>query len=37
MGLALTRRIVEGVHDGQIQLLDRERGGATFEMRLPAA
>ncbi|MDX1568507.1 MAG: HAMP domain-containing sensor histidine kinase [Longimicrobiales bacterium] len=37
VGLALARRIVEGVHDGQIRLLERKRDGATFEMRLPTA
>lgn len=37
VGLALTRRIVEGVHRGRIELLDGRAGGATFEIRLPAA
>lgn len=37
VGLTLSRRIVEGVHDGRIELLDRREGGATFEMRLPAS
>jgi hypothetical protein len=37
VGLALSRRIVEGVHGGRIQLLDGRTRGATFEIRLPAA
>lgn len=37
VGLALSRRIVEGVHKGRIELLDGRAGGATFEIRLPAA
>jgi signal transduction histidine kinase len=37
VGLALSRRIVEGVHGGRIELLDGRAGGATFEIRLPAA
>lgn len=36
VGLTLTRRIVEDVHDGRIELLDRGEG-ATFELRLPRA
>lgn len=36
VGLALSRRIVEGVHGGRIELLDTRGGGATFEIRLPA-
>ena len=37
VGLALSRRIVEGVHGGRIELLDTRGGGATFQLRLPAA
>jgi signal transduction histidine kinase len=37
VGLALSRRIIEGVHGGRIELLDGRAGGATFEIRLPAA
>jgi signal transduction histidine kinase len=37
VGLALSRRIIEGVHGGRIELLDGHAGGATFEIRLPAA
>jgi signal transduction histidine kinase len=37
VGLALSRRIVEGVHGGRIVLLDGRSGGATFQIRLPAA
>ncbi len=36
VGLALSRRIVEGVHGGRIQLLDGRPEGATFVIRLPA-
>ena len=36
VGLALSRRIVEGVHQGRIALLDEWDGGATFQVRLPA-
>ena len=36
VGLALSRRIVEGVHGGRIALLDGRGGGATFQIRLPA-
>lgn len=36
VGLALSRRIVEGVHRGHIELLDGT-GGATFQVRLPVA
>ena len=35
VGLALSRRIVEGVHDGRIELLDGVEGAA-FQIRLPA-
>ncbi|MBT8335445.1 MAG: HAMP domain-containing histidine kinase [Gemmatimonadetes bacterium] len=37
VGLALSRRIVEGVHRGRIELLDERPWGATFEVRLPRA
>jgi len=37
VGLTLTRRIVEGVHGGELRLLDRRPSGATFEMKLPTA
>lgn len=37
VGLALTRRIVEGVHGGKIELLDRWERGVTFQVRLPRA
>lgn len=37
VGLALTRRIVEGVHRGRIELLEGRPWGATFEIRLPRA
>jgi signal transduction histidine kinase len=36
VGLALSRRIVEGVHRGRIELLDGGEG-ATFQIRLPVA
>jgi signal transduction histidine kinase len=36
VGLALTRRIVEGVHKGRIDLGDEGSGGATFHIRLPS-
>lgn len=36
VGLALSRRIVEGVHDGKIELLESTEG-TTFQIRLPAA
>ena len=36
VGLALTRRIVEGVHKGKIELLETVEG-TTFQIRLPAA
>ena len=36
VGLALSRRIVEGVHGGRIQLLDGRPEGATFVIRIPA-
>ena len=37
VGLALSRRIVEGVHGGRIQLLDTAERGATFLVKLPQA
>lgn len=37
VGLALSRRIVEGVHGGRIQLLDTVEPGATFSVKLPRA
>lgn len=36
VGLALSRRIVEGVHRGRIELLDGQTAGATFLIYLPA-
>lgn len=36
VGLALSRRIVEGVHRGRIELLETGEG-TTFQIRLPAA
>jgi two-component sensor histidine kinase len=36
VGLALSRRIVEGVHKGRIELGDEGSGGATFHIHLPA-
>jgi signal transduction histidine kinase len=37
VGLALARRIVEGLHGGRIELLDGPEGGTTFQVRLPVA
>lgn len=37
VGLALSRRIIEGVHTGRIELLDERPWGATFDIRLPIA
>jgi len=37
VGLTLTRRIVEGVHGGRVELLERRREGATFQVKLPVA
>lgn len=37
VGLTLTRRIVEGVHRGRIELLKRGERGVTFQARLPSA
>jgi len=37
VGLALSRRIVEGVHGGRITLLDTVERGATFSVKLPIA
>ena len=36
VGLALSRRIVEGVHKGKIELLETAEG-TTFQIRLPIA
>jgi signal transduction histidine kinase len=36
VGLALSRRIVEGVHGGRIELLG-DMQGTTFQIRLPVA
>jgi signal transduction histidine kinase len=36
VGLALSRRIVEGVHRGRIELLETQEG-TTFQIRLPVA
>ncbi|MDX1495523.1 MAG: HAMP domain-containing sensor histidine kinase, partial [Longimicrobiales bacterium] len=36
VGLALSRRIVDGVHGGKIELLESVEG-TTFQIRLPAA
>lgn len=35
VGLTLTRRIIEVVHRGRIELLDRGERGVTFQARLP--
>ncbi len=37
VGLALSRRIVEGVHGGRIELLEGPTDGATFVIYLPVA
>lgn len=37
VGLTLTRRIVEGVHGGRLELVDRGERGVTFQARLPRA
>lgn len=37
VGLTLTRRIIEGVHRGKLELLDRGERGVTFQARLPRA
>jgi len=37
VGLALSRRIVEGVHGGRIELLEGAADGATFVVYLPVA
>ncbi len=37
VGLALTRRIVEGVHGGRVELLDGAGRGVTFQATLPRA
>lgn len=35
VGLSLTRRIVERIHGGRIQVRNRRRGGTLFEVELP--
>ncbi|MFW6079318.1 MAG: ATP-binding protein, partial [Gemmatimonadota bacterium] len=37
VGLSLTRRIVEDVHDGTIAVRPRRGGGTIFDIRLPTA
>ncbi len=37
VGLALTRRIVEGMHGGRVELLDGTGRGVTFQASLPRA
>ena len=37
VGLTLTRRIVEGVHSGRVEFLERGDRGVTFQARLPRA
>lgn len=37
VGLVLSRRIIEGVHDGRIELLDDRPGRVVFQVKLPAA
>lgn len=37
VGLTLTRRIVEGVHRGRLELRDRDGRGVVFQSRLPQA
>ncbi len=37
VGLALSRRIVEGVHGGRIECCEDREPGATFQIHLPAA
>ena len=37
VGLTLSRRIIRGVHEGRIALLEGTDRGATFEIRLPIA
>jgi signal transduction histidine kinase len=37
VGLTLSRRIIEGVHNGRISLLDAAGGGALFNITLPSA
>ena len=37
VGLTLTRRIIERVHRGKLELLDRGERGVTFQARLPRA
>lgn len=37
VGLALTRRIIEDIHGGRIQVRQRRTGGTVFEIEVPAA
>jgi signal transduction histidine kinase len=37
VGLALTRRIIRGVHGGRVELVEGRGRGATFQIRLPVA
>jgi signal transduction histidine kinase len=37
VGLSLTRRIVERIHGGQIELLSSDESGTVFQVRLPLA
>jgi signal transduction histidine kinase len=37
VGLALTRRIIRGVHHGRVDLVESRGRGATFQVRLPVA
>jgi signal transduction histidine kinase len=37
VGLSLTRRIVEELHDGKVSARARPRGGTVFEITLPVA
>jgi signal transduction histidine kinase len=35
VGLSLTRRIIEDIHDGRIEVCRRRKGGTTFQILLP--
>jgi signal transduction histidine kinase len=37
VGLSLTQRIIEDLHNGRISVHERRRGGTTFDIELPAA
>jgi signal transduction histidine kinase len=37
VGLSLSRRIVEEMHNGRINVADRPSGGTVFDVVLPAA